>query len=507
MDVALLGARLLLIAVLGVAGIAKLADLEGSRRAVEGFGISPSISRSVGSLLPLSEIAVAIALIFHVTAWWGALAAFVLLLFFIGGISVNLARGRTPDCHCFGQLHSEPVSPLTLLRNVLLGVVALIVVTLGRGNPGPGVFDWFGTLTVSERAGIGAAGIVIALLAAQLWLLVETLREHRRLVLKVEELGRRIEPGEGAVLPSDGTGLQVGAPAPDFNLHDVDGSLVTLKDLLKGGTPAMLVFTDSHCGPCTALLTEIMLWQIQYAGRLTIAILSNGLPSSDLPEKGQERVSHLLLDEHGTAAQSYQVYGTPGAVAVRADGTVARPAALGADAIRTLVGDLIGTDGPAPITLLPQAPPRTFHHAVEASELKAGDPVPDVRLVDLMGHSVRLWDFVQRQTLVVFWSSMCGFCREMLPDLKAWEIDPPPGAPSLLVILPGVSEANQVVPFRAPALIDAEFAAAHAFNAFGTPSAVLIGSDGRLQSDVVAGAEAVTALANGEPRSTRQVSA
>ena len=35
-------------------------------------------------------------------------AALALLLAFVGGIVVNLARGTTPDCHCFGQLHSEP---------------------------------------------------------------------------------------------------------------------------------------------------------------------------------------------------------------------------------------------------------------------------------------------------------------------------------------------------------------------------------------------------------------
>ena len=36
------------------------------------------------------------------------LPALVLLLLFVGGISYNVARGRSPDCHCFGQLHSAP---------------------------------------------------------------------------------------------------------------------------------------------------------------------------------------------------------------------------------------------------------------------------------------------------------------------------------------------------------------------------------------------------------------
>ena len=41
---------------------------------------------------------------------WLAFAAIVaaLLLAFVGGIAFNMARGNAPDCHCFGQLHSEP---------------------------------------------------------------------------------------------------------------------------------------------------------------------------------------------------------------------------------------------------------------------------------------------------------------------------------------------------------------------------------------------------------------
>jgi hypothetical protein len=32
-----------------------------------------------------------------------------LLVLFIVAIAVTLARGRKPDCHCFGQLHSKPI--------------------------------------------------------------------------------------------------------------------------------------------------------------------------------------------------------------------------------------------------------------------------------------------------------------------------------------------------------------------------------------------------------------
>ena len=65
-------------------------------------------------LLPAAELATAAALLFAATARWGALAALLLLAAFIFGLTRALRRGETPDCHCFGQVHSEPASWVTV---------------------------------------------------------------------------------------------------------------------------------------------------------------------------------------------------------------------------------------------------------------------------------------------------------------------------------------------------------------------------------------------------------
>src|SRR5215210_7850679 len=127
MDTTLFIARLLLALVFLVAGVAKLADRTGSRQAVVDFGLPKFLAAPLGVLLPLAELAVAVALIPASTAWWGALGALALLLLFVAGIGVNLARGRKPDCHCFGQLHSAPAGWSTLLRNGALAAVAALI--------------------------------------------------------------------------------------------------------------------------------------------------------------------------------------------------------------------------------------------------------------------------------------------------------------------------------------------------------------------------------------------
>jgi uncharacterized membrane protein YphA (DoxX/SURF4 family) len=84
MSIALVLARLLLAAVFLVAGLAKLVDLAGSRQALWGFGVPAMLADLFGVLLPLAELAVAMALIPTVSSWWGAL----------GGVQRDLCAGR-----------------------------------------------------------------------------------------------------------------------------------------------------------------------------------------------------------------------------------------------------------------------------------------------------------------------------------------------------------------------------------------------------------------------------
>src|SRR4051794_11025048 len=132
MSLVLIGTRFLLAGVFAAAGLAKLADREGSRRAVEEFGVPRRPAWLIGSVLPFAELATAGALLPPVSATWGAIAAVGLLLSFSAAIAFNLARGRTPECRCFGQVHSAPVSWRMVARNVALAVAAAAVVA-GEG--------------------------------------------------------------------------------------------------------------------------------------------------------------------------------------------------------------------------------------------------------------------------------------------------------------------------------------------------------------------------------------
>jgi hypothetical protein len=151
-------ARLVLAAVFVVAGAAKLADRNGARQSFEGFGVPERIARPGAVLLPLAEIGVAVSLLADGTAAWGALAGLLLLLGFVGRISRSMARGEAHDCHCFGQLHSEPVGWRTLGRNALLAALAGFVAVAGWNDAGSAT-GWVGDL--SDAATVALVATVV----------------------------------------------------------------------------------------------------------------------------------------------------------------------------------------------------------------------------------------------------------------------------------------------------------------------------------------------------------
>jgi uncharacterized membrane protein YphA (DoxX/SURF4 family) len=163
MNVVLLIARLLLAAVFGVAAIAKLADLAGSRKSMLDFGVPKSLAPLLGVLFPVVELVCAVALLQVVSAWWGAAGILAMLLVFIAGISFNLVRGHRPDCHCFGQLHSTPIGWNTVLRNAILATVAAIILWQGPEGAGAGIFNWPNSVTRLESLALGVA-LAIAVL-------------------------------------------------------------------------------------------------------------------------------------------------------------------------------------------------------------------------------------------------------------------------------------------------------------------------------------------------------
>jgi len=503
MPMVLLAARLLLSAVFGVAGLAKLADRAGSRQALIDFGVPNTLAVPLAVVLPLAELVVAGTLLPVASAWFAALGALSLLLLFVFGIALNLARGRTPNCHCFGQLSSEPAGWTTLARNTVLAAVAGSVVWFGGSNAGFSAVNWFVDLTIVQR-GFFILGLVgLGLLAAEGWVLWQMLSQQGRLLLRLDALEARLT--NNSLTPASTTdqtqvGLPVGAVAPSFRLKGLRGEILTLEALRAAGKPVLLVFTNPNCGPCQLLMPEISRRQREHASTITIALISEGKVRENRAKSDEYRTTQVLLQQKREVAEAYQAYGTPGAVMIQTDGTIGSPLAMGADEIQSLFTKTLETGIPLVFPTATQNGQNGGGSVGEgnAQPLKVGQLAPALKLVDLKGKTISLSSFRGKKTLLIFWNPGCGFCEQMLDDLKKLEQHPPPGAPKLLVVSSGSVEDNLVMDLHSTVVLDSNSQVGSAFGASGTPMAVLLDAKGRVASEVVAGAEAVLALAGVE---------
>jgi uncharacterized membrane protein YphA (DoxX/SURF4 family) len=98
-----LAARLLLGAVLLLAGYLKAKSPSEAQMAVRAFELLPvGLANLFGLVLPWLEIGAGILLILGVTVRYAAIFGGLSMLLFIGAISQAWARGLTIDCGCFG---------------------------------------------------------------------------------------------------------------------------------------------------------------------------------------------------------------------------------------------------------------------------------------------------------------------------------------------------------------------------------------------------------------------
>jgi uncharacterized membrane protein YphA (DoxX/SURF4 family)/thiol-disulfide isomerase/thioredoxin len=302
-DTLVLGLRLLLAAIFATAAAGKVLDRAGTRTAMREFEVPARLQGVAAAALPAAEVTVAVALLLRPAARWGAVGAIVLLAIFMAGIAAALSRGQAPQCHCFGQLHSEPAGVSTLVRNSILVALAALVVATG---PGPSIDGWLGQRSVGELVLAAAAvlGSGAAAWGATRW-------SRARALARAQDEARR---------PA---GLPIGTPAPPFTLNDMEGTPVTLDSLTSRGRPVALLFAHPLCGPCDELLPKVAHWQRALAERLTIVIVTQGGAEANAALAEEFELRDVLLERRREVYEDYAIRGTPSAVVVSAARAIA----------------------------------------------------------------------------------------------------------------------------------------------------------------------------------------
>jgi cytochrome c biogenesis protein CcmG/thiol:disulfide interchange protein DsbE len=135
----------------------------------------------------------------------------------------------------------------------------------------------------------------------------------------------------------------IDAPAPGFDLRDLDGQPISLEQLR--GRPVMVNFWATWCRPCIVEHPVLQEAARRYEGRAHfIGIVYQDEPElirSFLAQRGEW--GRTLLDPDGETAIAYGVYGAPETFFIDAGGTVVRKVTgpMSADFLSGIVEDLL----------------------------------------------------------------------------------------------------------------------------------------------------------------------
>jgi len=467
---ALLVVRVCLGGVFAVAGLSKLRDPRGTWSMLRSFGAGVRLSDVLARVLPMVEIATAAALVPTASARYGACSALALLTVFTAAIGWNLVRGRRPDCRCFGQLTAAPVGMKTIARNVVFASPAVAALVWPAGDT-----DRFALASMLASLPLAAAVIGGVALIAQGFVLWQVLQQQGRLLLRIDQLEARPSPFVAHEQPA---GLPIGAPAPAFELPTAAGEIRTLASLLAAGKRLAVIFLHPTCGPCRALVADVVRWEAEFAPALTTVVISEGSVADNRTFLAGFPPTQILLQTEHATADAYLSYGTPAAVLIEPDGTIGSAVAPGADAITALLDEARRY--------------ATVHPPADGNRIvDLGRPAPQFTALTASGDELQLAHLRGDDIGLIFWSPNCGYCRQAVDDVVAWERE---SSLRLVVVSPEIDGELIERGFKGPLILDAGSHIGPAFGAAGTPMAIRIDAAGAIASELAVGRDAIEAL-------------
>jgi peroxiredoxin len=361
----------------------------------------------------------------------------------------------------------------------------------------------------------------LALLAMG-WLGWQLLRQNGRMLLRLDELEKRLDTLEFGE-DDQPTGLSLGSDAPAFELSDLAGERKTLAQYR--GQPVLLIFFNPACGFCRELApklannAESRKQKAEMDPQLMpqVLIVSTGDLQANRALFAEHNVScPVLLQKAAAVAATYQVNGTPSGYLVDAEGRIVSPLAMGTDALLKLLEGKVET-GKRKVEMQPAA--RTLagngngdgradrfrnrslaNSRIRRDGLKAGTVAPEFRLPRLDGRGeLSLSELRGRQVLLVFSSPSCGPCTTLAPELEKFHCEHP--ELEVVMISKGEPRENRAKVkehgLTFPIVLQQQWEISRRYAMFATPVAYLIDEQGTIIQDIAAGVEPILALMAG----------
>jgi len=487
MEIVYLYLRLFLAAVFSIAAVGKILDFRGSEKSVREFGVPASLAKAVAFCLPVVEIAIAVMLINMNSAFAGSIVAAIILAVFTIGMVFQRVKGNAPDCHCFGAVGSEPVGISTIARNLVLLLLAVALVFSADIRRGGSLFEQPGTLIAPLLASSVLPVIVLILFSYANGLKKRTV-----------ELASKVEALEGILMGESGgananighpeDGIPVGAPMPPasaLSVRNIHGG--TLAQRLTEGNH-VVVFVGPDCGPCAAMLPDLISLRDEYDGRLQVSLVSEGDIERNTDKFTDFGLENLFIQEKKEISSLFLAKWTPTAVLI-SHGRIASRVAAGEANIRKLFEFQNGRDFSAENLFTPTG--------IARSRYRIGEKLPDFSIFTADGESIRSDQFGPAGGVIIFTNSSCTHCDVVADSvIRLRDRDGGSHSDGFRFLFLNSDDPTKLIQkgLADCTAVDEGHSLGKRCGAFGTPSAVLVDSDGRIASETAVGSVAIDAL-------------
>jgi peroxiredoxin len=335
-------------------------------------------------------------------------------------------------------------------------------------------------------------GLLLVGVLSMAWSLLHVLRQHGRLLLRVEALEARIwtdeVPGQAEL-----AGLLPATLFPPFLLPSLDNGEVALEQFR--GERVLLVHWSPDCGYCRQIAPDLARLQEGLRKRKTkLVLVSYGSPEANRTLVEEHGLTcRVLLQPDRATVEGFAHMGTPVAYLLDEKGRIAKPVAVGARDVPELAAHAAGHHSRLQ-TERPMSESR-----IEREGLKAGTPAPPFELPTLRGETASLAEQRGRRVLLVFSDPDCGPCESVLPELARLHRERRSDGLEIIMVSRGALEENrrkaEAFGIDFPVVLQSGWKLSKKYGIFATPIAFLINEEGVIERDVARGPSEILSLA------------
>ena len=188
------------------------------------------------------------------------------------------------------------------------------------------------------------------------WLGWQLLRQNGRMLLRLEELEKRLDELQLEESGSNGDdrsarfgnrslarskikrdGLKAGTPAPYFRLPCLDGTERSLEEFR--GRRVLMVFSDPYCGPCQTLAPHLGKFHSAQT-EISVVMISRGEPKENREKVKEHGLTFpVLLQQRWEISRLYSMFATPMAYLINEQGVILNDVAVGVEPILKLMAE------------------------------------------------------------------------------------------------------------------------------------------------------------------------